>query len=320
MVSPEIASFAERVRRALSHLPVEQVADLTDGLEANVAASVADGTPLPDVEAYVAELLTAAGLEAPAQSDANKVKFTEVVAKLKSGVRGLAPMWWLLRAVAATFLIGVLTSTDPAWGAGRAMVRVGDNLLLGWVVFIATLVVSVWAGRLEKRIPAVARIVPGALVVALSLSAVGNEFDYAAMMKHPQRLACFELGFDSMGRRQFPTEPYPQLVGMSLYDADKAIMEWGGGLAMTHLMRGIEVVNSPRAVIVHAEPAYIDSSGVCPTINIPIEIAEEPPTTVLPETTTVPPTSVSATTTSSSTTVTPPSTVAGVVTTMAANG
>lgn len=274
MVSPEIAIFAERVRRALGHLPVEQVADLTDGLEANVAASVADATPLPDVETYVSELLSAAGLAVPASVDVNKLKIAERVAAAKHALRGLLPMWWLVRAAAATLLIGVITSADPAWGAGRVMVRVGDNLLFGWVVLIAAIVGSVWAGRMEKRLPAILRVIPGLVIVALSLSAVGNEFDFAAMMDRPQRLACVELGFDSMGRRRFPTDPFPEFVGMSLYDADQAIATWGQGWATLSLTRGMELAMSPRAKIVRAQPAYIDMSGGCPTVNVQVEIAE----------------------------------------------
>lgn len=274
MVSPEIAIFAERVRRALGHLSVEQVADLTDGLEANIAASVADGAALPDVDTYVAELLSAAGLAIPDSVDVGRLKIAERIATLKHVLRGLVPMWWLVRAIAATLLIGIITSTDPAWGTGRVMIHVSNNLLLGWVVLVAAIVGSVWAGRMEKRLPATLRVIPGLVIVALSLSAVGNELDFAAMMDRPQRLACVELGFDSMGRRRFPTDPFPEFVGMSLYDADQAIATWGQGWATLSLTRGMELAMSPRAKIVRAQPAYIDMSGGCPTVNIQVEIAE----------------------------------------------
>ena len=59
----EIERFAAEVRAALSHLSVEQIAHLTEGLEANVKASVDDGRGLPDVETYVKELLSGAGLD-----------------------------------------------------------------------------------------------------------------------------------------------------------------------------------------------------------------------------------------------------------------
>jgi len=310
MVSPEIAIFAERVRRALGHLSVEQVADLTDGLEANVAASVADGAALPDVDTYVAELLSAAGLAIPDSVDVGRLKIAERIATLKHVLRGLVPMWWLVRAVAATLLIGIITSTDPAWGAGRVMIRVSNNLLLGWVVLVAAIVGSVWAGRMEKRLPAMLRVIPGLVIVALSLSAVGNEFDFAAMMDRPQRLACVELGFDSMGRRRFPTDPLPEFVGMSLYDADQAIMGWGQGMATLTLVRGMELSMSPRARIVRAQPAYIDMSGGCPTVNVEVEIAEVAdglePTTM---------TTITAATTSIQLSVVPESTTSSVVAT-----
>ena len=51
------ATYAERVRRELRHLPVETVADLTDGLESDIASSLADGAALPSADEYATDLL-----------------------------------------------------------------------------------------------------------------------------------------------------------------------------------------------------------------------------------------------------------------------
>ena len=50
------AVFAESVRREMRALPAEQVADLTDGLEADMVASLADSGSLPDAVEYAHDL------------------------------------------------------------------------------------------------------------------------------------------------------------------------------------------------------------------------------------------------------------------------
>ena len=63
-MAPEIVTFAEGVRAALADLPAEEVDDLTEGLEADLAESLAEDLrrTLPDPVAYAAELRLAAGL------------------------------------------------------------------------------------------------------------------------------------------------------------------------------------------------------------------------------------------------------------------
>ena len=64
-VNPTVADFATAVRRSLADLDAEDLSDLTDGLEADLADKLADGAELGDPAAYAAELRAAAGLEAP---------------------------------------------------------------------------------------------------------------------------------------------------------------------------------------------------------------------------------------------------------------
>ena len=63
-VTPEIVEFAQGVRAALADLPAEEVDDLTEGLEADLAEAYAEDLQreLPDPAAYATELRAAAGL------------------------------------------------------------------------------------------------------------------------------------------------------------------------------------------------------------------------------------------------------------------
>lgn len=72
-VTTEITEFARNVREQLADLPTDDVDDLTDGLEADMAEAFADSSnhELPDPVAYALELRTAAGLpprEPPARN------------------------------------------------------------------------------------------------------------------------------------------------------------------------------------------------------------------------------------------------------------
>ena len=86
------ATYAERVRRELRHLPVETVADLTDGLESDIASSLADGAALPSADEYAADLLRGAGMEPPeAPGSGVAVRITRVAVRVVGSARRLAP-------------------------------------------------------------------------------------------------------------------------------------------------------------------------------------------------------------------------------------
>lgn len=156
-----IAAFAAQVRAELDDLPADEVDELLDGLEADLAdqaADAGDGFVLPEAAAYAAELRAAAGLEPRAprgrqgvSGRARRVRarlrtewaramrepvFAQVVAFLVS----LRPVWWLLRAwVVFALLQGVVDATYEIAG-------VPENLG-GWLVFSALTIVSVQWGR-----------------------------------------------------------------------------------------------------------------------------------------------------------------------------
>jgi hypothetical protein len=120
----EIERFAAEVRAALSHLSVEQIAHLTEGLEANVKASVDDGGGLPDVETYVKELLSGAGLDIEKSAGTHGVVswIRAFIKPLLNWFRGLNGQIRLLVGVVAFFALTVFT-TDP-WTIAVVIVAV----------------------------------------------------------------------------------------------------------------------------------------------------------------------------------------------------
>jgi hypothetical protein len=108
----EIERFAAEVRAALSHLSVEQIAHLTEGLEANVKASVDDGGGLPDVETYVKELLSGAGLDIEKSAGTHGVVswIRAFIKPLLNWFRGLNGQIRLLVGVVAFIALTVFTT------------------------------------------------------------------------------------------------------------------------------------------------------------------------------------------------------------------
>jgi hypothetical protein len=152
----EAATFAENVRRELRSFPADVVADLTDGLESDIASSLADGASLPSPESYAHDLLRGAGLEPI--SDGEKAqgflnKATTLVLPLWTKVRaltaGLAPAWWVFRAWIATQLLGAMVSevNSPYGVIGEW----GEMPLGALIVFAGFLVLSIRFGRMSQE-------------------------------------------------------------------------------------------------------------------------------------------------------------------------
>jgi hypothetical protein len=160
-VPTEITQFAQRVRAELSDLPEDDLDDLTDGLEADLAESLEEDPTreLPDPVAYAIELRTAAGL--PAQETpgrgvrgafrsmalglrgtgnqvAESLRGNAVTAGLLDFAVTLRPVWWVLRAwVAYQFIAAFFGSGGPvlpyeAWW---------------WLILFILIAVSVQLGR-----------------------------------------------------------------------------------------------------------------------------------------------------------------------------
>jgi hypothetical protein len=151
-----VDDFAKAVRAALADLPAEEVDDLTDGLEADLAERAADeeSPEFGDPVAYANELRSAAGLPArpvPRHSSMSSVLGSAwddllgglrelhthpLVARLAAFFVALRPLWWAFRAL---MFYGIL-----AWLFGMPFLAFNPvTLVLGG----ACLVVSVQLGR-----------------------------------------------------------------------------------------------------------------------------------------------------------------------------
>lgn len=168
-LTPDIAAFATTVRAELSDLAPDEIDDLTDGLEADLAERLED-TPsegLGDPAVYAAELRAAAGhpprsawahvggrgaqsalaefraeladwRERWASFLARRPGLTAIVAFLVA----LRPVWWVFRGVIVGTL--VLSAFGQGWSLPRSAI--------GWLVTLAAVVVSVQFGR-ERWLP-----------------------------------------------------------------------------------------------------------------------------------------------------------------------
>ncbi|WP_229054998.1 hypothetical protein [Aeromicrobium sp. Leaf350] len=160
-VPTEIASFAASVRAALADLPAEEVEELTEGLEADLAEAFREdlARELGDPEVYAVELRTAAGLPAPEptsrrSSVVDKVRDLgrdtrslvsdhPVLERTVDFVVSLRPAWWLLRAWAAWVLVGGVLGTGGGLGSlvvlvlfAIGSVALGLGRWPGWVTGI----------------------------------------------------------------------------------------------------------------------------------------------------------------------------------------
>ncbi|KAA1378117.1 hypothetical protein [Aeromicrobium fastidiosum] len=175
-VTPEIVTFAKGVRAALADLPPEEVDDLTEGLEADLAESLAEDLrrTLPDPVAYAAELRLAAGLPGRVPERGMLTGLIDTWRGARTGVAeaiarnpaldsvsefaaSLRPLWWIVRAWLATWLLAAFFGMEDGYWFEAAW----------WVVFLAFAVVSVQGGRGTWRLPGVKGVVIAGNVLAL---------------------------------------------------------------------------------------------------------------------------------------------------------
>lgn len=203
-----VTAYAARVRSHLSDLPADQVDDLTDGLEADLAEALADpdGRPVtgetptvvvgadgapgsaildlvarfgpPDV--YADELRSAAGLPSPELTEARALGPTrgeELLAWWRGKQQGLTahPSWPAVRSFAL--------AVRPAWWVARGWVLFGilftvnsqdgtvvaPSNLVEWVVLLGLVWLSVEYGRSRWDLPRPVRTVAVGVSVLAAL-------------------------------------------------------------------------------------------------------------------------------------------------------
>lgn len=155
-----IAAFAASVRSHLDDLPTDDVDDLVDGLEADLAEQAAESEDyeLPDAAAYAEELRSAAGLPERAaaprtrrsfdqwaraewESASASVRSNRASAAVLGFLVALRPLWWVGRGWAMYAFVAAFT------GAGGPIFGFPGSNVGGWLLLGAVVVLSVQWGR-----------------------------------------------------------------------------------------------------------------------------------------------------------------------------
>lgn len=236
-VAPEIHAFAQGVRAALADLPAEEVDDLTEGLEADLAESLAEDLrrTLPDPIAYAAELRLAAGLPAASASKSGMfgglvsgwrdtrdavaiaARRQPALAAVLDFLWSLRPVWWVLRAWLATWLLAAFFGMERRFWFDGAW----------WIVLAAFVVISAQWGQRRWVFPGLRGVVlVGNLAAALLLLPVvtaaqswGGSTVYLETEVSPDLTGVYLngqpvtniFGYDATGR---------PLTGVQLFDQD----------------------------------------------------------------------------------------------------
>lgn len=150
---PDIDRFAKDVRAALKDLSPDEVAELTDGLEADlVAQSDEQGAAfaLPTPDKYTAELREAAGLprrekgifgsiDRVARRISARIAHNRLLHSVTRFLASFAPVWWLARGYVAFVLIQVVVfQTWPIYT---------PNNVVGWIGLVVLVFGSAQIGR-----------------------------------------------------------------------------------------------------------------------------------------------------------------------------
>lgn len=203
-VRDDIRAFASAVRAHLDDLPVDEVDDLLDGLEADLsdqAAEAGDGFTIPDAATYAAELRAAAGLPDRDEraGDARPVplaerirdrwrRLRETVAANPAGawlldlLAAVRPVWWILRGAiwyVGVYLLMLMFSPFATVGGALAPALVLMRNPAAWLLLLGAVLISVQWGRgrwLPRRwlrgVAAIANI--GAILLLPIFLAVGS--------------------------------------------------------------------------------------------------------------------------------------------------
>ncbi len=162
-IPSEVRLFLAVVRRELGDLGPDEVAEMTDGLEADLTDLVGERgvDALGDPKAYAAELRAAAGVGTAGKAPRSRRPVRESLTACLDACHGwydqqvdrlpgdpeplvgwLRPAWWILRAWVAVNLVGLY------FGMGSTGVVLGPSFGgLGWLVLGVSIFLSVMIGR-----------------------------------------------------------------------------------------------------------------------------------------------------------------------------
>jgi hypothetical protein len=285
----EIERFAAKVRAALSHLSVEQIAHLTEDLEANVKASVDDGRGLPDVETYVKELLSGAGLDIDESAGTHGV-----VSWIRAFIKSLLN-WFSGLNGQIRLLVGVV--------AGVALrVFTTDQWTIA-VVVVAVILISVSRAPLPEDRQRNKSIAVGLVVscAVLGWALVSGEDQNPDPYDYATTYCASDSNLDY--RIAFPTTDVPNLVGKTWDVATaEARLWWAGGVELeainpevfqgtgVSMTEGLFIVSQQGdPVLIHTIcnssaliPVVLDPRGSTVTTLTPEEFPGDTTTSVLP--------------------------------------
>lgn len=301
----EITRFVTEVRTLLQHLDSDLVTELTSDLEANISLSVADGEQIPNAHDYVQELLSAAGLEVP--SLGKRSRSSNFLKRMSQQLRGLAPMWWLLRAFFAVVVLTTITGGISSTQISRfPLLRVLGSPWTGFVLFGLLLWGSVSLGRrqLPKRtrtseIFGVIFLVVG---IALTYLVADRNYEHSRDWLSQQDVFCssINLNWRSEVIEDLPNfTQLPNVVGMVAPEAETAIYEWSDGKVGMMVSQDAEgPLRDYESALVSRQGSPQLHRGMCgSTVIVPVWIEQRDdktsPTTTVPRqiplaTTTIP--------------------------------
>lgn len=161
-----IADFAAAVRAELADLDVDDVEDLVDGLEADLAEQASESADfeLPDPVTYAAELRSAAGLPekstdaAPRRPSvgerlaaidariAHAVHSSKALTSMTELLVSLRPVWWVARGWALYLLLAI------PFGSWDTIVGFPGRNTGGWLLLGALVLLSIQWGR-DRWVP-----------------------------------------------------------------------------------------------------------------------------------------------------------------------
>ena len=210
--------FANQVRAELSHLTSEQVADLTDALEADIASSLDDGADIGSAKKYATDLLAAAGMTKGVDVVPNAVDvFINKARRWFVSISDLEPAWWLFRAWVATQLIGWLLFRDQSSSPGYLEWR---NMQWGGIIVLGIMLyVSVRIGRTK----------PTKWKTALSISHVVLAAAGLAFMFVSPRGESLSIGYlnPPPGQSSCQFVSVPDVVGLPIAEAKSILASMG---------------------------------------------------------------------------------------------
>ena len=283
-----VAAYVREVRGELADLPIEDVDDLTGGMEADLTELAAEcggdlAGRLGSPQLYAAELRSAAGLPEPAarsgrqhrpwgealtHASASFTRLTEQHPWLRSVTAFLVtlrPAWWLLRGYLAAWVLWSMFGGDSN--------GIRPHSFLELVMAVTAIVVSVQIGRgwlrqrtLSRPLLVLANAI--AVIAALVASGSGGGNHYVETYSPPPGVSLNGeavgniYGYDSAGTRisdvrLFDQDGRPLGGGDDIYDSNgnpMGVVRDSSGTALTNVYPRALVGSDPWQITDPANP------------------------------------------------------------------